>query len=37
VHVEKYGTGSNDSPVEVSKLIATAIICAKNALKKKNI
>jgi hypothetical protein len=34
VHVEIYGTGSNGSPVEVSKLIVKAIICVKNALKK---
>jgi len=35
VHVEIYDTGSNGSPVEVSKLIVKAIICVKNALKKR--
>ena len=35
MHVEIYGTGSNGSPVEVSKLIVTAIICVKNAFEKR--
>jgi hypothetical protein len=35
VHVEIYSTGTNGSPVGVSKLIVTAIICVKMRLKKR--
>jgi hypothetical protein len=37
VHVEIYDSGSNSSPVEVSKLILKAIISVKNEFKNENL